>query len=87
MQREIEALLKAYLEGRSYEARLVQDVLTALAVGSAARQQMIQEMAAAVGQVTAQPTPTERVGVAQIADDVSVAINQMRAARGASVNH
>ena len=49
MQREIEALLKAYVEDSSREARLVQNVLTALAVGAAARQRMLLELQAAVG--------------------------------------
>jgi hypothetical protein len=49
MQREIEALLKAYVEDSSREARLVQNVLTALAVGAAARQRMLLELQSAVG--------------------------------------
>ncbi len=49
MQREIEALLKAYVEDSSREARLVQNVLTALAVGAAARQRMFEELQKAVG--------------------------------------
>ena len=49
MQREIEALLKANIEDSGREARLIQNVLTALAIGSAARQRMIEEIQAAVG--------------------------------------
>ncbi len=55
MQREIEALLKAYVEDGSRESRLVQNVLTALAVGAAARQRMLLELQAAVGLEMVEP--------------------------------
>ena len=55
MQREIEALLKAYVEDSGREARLVQNVLTALAVGAAARQRMLLELQAAVGLEKVEP--------------------------------
>jgi hypothetical protein len=71
MQREIEALLKAYVEDSSREARLVQNVLTALAVGAAARQRMIEDIQTAVGIGTAaQPADT---AAPELAPDVTPA--------------
>ena len=87
MQREIEALLKAYLQDRSREARLIQDVLTALAVSSAARQRMVEEMATAVGNATTELVVAPRVVGATVAEDVALAIDQLRATRGAAVTH
>ena len=58
MQREIEALLKAYVEDSSRESRMVQNVLTAMAVGAAARQRMIEDIQAAVGVDLATPQPS-----------------------------
>ena len=51
MQREVEALLAAYLADRNKETRVVQELLTILAVGSAERQRMLRDLAAAVGGV------------------------------------
>ena len=71
MQHEIEALLKAYVEDSSREARLVQNVLTALAVGAAARQRMIEDIQAAVGIGTV--TSPVAVAALDIAPDVTPA--------------
>ena len=48
MQREIEELLKAIHVDQRHEQKLVNDVLAAIAVGSAARRRMIQDIANAV---------------------------------------
>ena len=48
MQREIEELLKAIHIDQRQEQKLVNDVLAAIAVGSAARRRMIQDIANAV---------------------------------------
>lgn len=45
MQREIEELLKAIHVDQRHEQKLVNDVLAAIAVGSAARRRMIQDIA------------------------------------------
>ena len=105
MQREIEALLTAYVEDSSREARLVQNVLTALAVGAAARQRMMLELQAAVGleksqqatiiapgaspeAIQAGPSSPKLRSVSKIdADDVALAISQLRAARDEHVVH
>ena len=103
MQREIEALLKAYVEDSGREARLIQNVLTALAVGAAARQRMIADIQAAVGVDTVEPTQAqafkdvELLNTASspilksvpriVTDDVALAISHLRAARDAAVVH
>lgn len=92
MQREIEALLAAYLADRNKEAQIVLDLMTALAVGSAGRQRMMQELAAAVG---AAPPNATGAAVAPFLDrpsspafnsEVSAAVAQLRAARGANTH-
>ncbi len=103
MQREIEALLKAYVEDSGREARLIQNVLTALAVGAAARQRMIADIQAAVGIEAIEPTQSHAFKDAEmpitasspilkgvpkiIIDDVALAISHLRAARDAAVVH
>ena len=103
MQREIEALLKAYVEDSGREARLIQNVLTALAVGAAARQRMIADIQAAVGVDTVEPTQPQAFKEVElpnaasspilksvpkiVTDDVARAISHLRAARDAAVVH
>lgn len=93
MQREIEALLSAYLTERNKEAQVVQELLTALAVGAAGRQRMMQELAAAVGTVAT--TSQSCVAAERHADvdteptlaaEVSVALAQLRAARSVTAH-
>lgn len=86
MQREIEALLKAYVEDRQREGQLVTDLLTAIALGAASRRQMIDDIAFAVGRVRSEgaiapvraPVNAEP---AQDYDPVSDAVGQLRSAR------
>jgi hypothetical protein len=91
MQREVEALLAAYLADRNKETRVVQELLTILAVASAERQRMLRDLAAAVGGVGPispnQPLATgENVPTSSFDDDLSAAISQLRDARAAMVN-
>ena len=91
MQREVEALLAAYLADRNKETRVVQELLTILAVGSAERQRMLRDLAAAVGGVgpsspnehlsTVENVPTSSFDYA-----LSAAISQLRVTRAAMVN-
>jgi hypothetical protein len=52
MQREIEALLNAFILENNRDLRVIQDVLTALAVGAAARKTMIEHIQLAVTRAT-----------------------------------
>jgi hypothetical protein len=83
MQHEIEALLKAFLQEKKREAQLVQDVLTALAVGSVMRHQMIEAIAGAVDRAAPElvtPRPPNQ-------DDIALAVGRLRAARDAANVH
>jgi hypothetical protein len=102
MQREIEALLVAYLEERQKEARIVQELLTALSVGAAGRQKMFDAIMT-IGQLQAAPVADKPV-VAEpgassvhigssnreslsIVDDLTVGIGNLRKARDAALMH
>lgn len=98
MQREIEALLTAYLADRNKETQLIQDLLTALAVGVSARQRMVRDMAAALGSqvpvssaISAAPSGPNPRATADSSNaqgpaggDITSAIQQLRVARGPS---
>ena len=92
MQREIEALLAAFLTERNKDAETMQRILTALAIGAAGRQRMMEELAAAVravpSAVTATQTlPIEPSGVpAHLSSDIAGAISELRARRNAAVH-
>jgi hypothetical protein len=92
MQREVEALLAAYLADRNKETRVVQELLTILAVASAERQRMLRDLAAAVGGVgpsspnEPHSTFTENVPTSSFDDALSAAISQLRDAHAAMVN-
>jgi hypothetical protein len=90
MQREIEALLAAYLADRNKETRVVHELLTVLAVGSAERKRMLRDLAAAVG---AFETVAPSVASEPVAEnspstgsegDLSAAIYQWRTTRSAT---
>jgi hypothetical protein len=49
MEREIETLLTTYLADRNKETRVVNELLTVPAVGSAKRKRMLRQLTAAVG--------------------------------------
>ena len=88
MQREIEALLKAYVEDRQREGKLVTDLLTAIAVGAASRRQMMEDIATAVTSIrpvarTEAPPPSQPASF----DPVSEAVSQLRSARDLSISH
>lgn len=102
MQREIEALLAAYLDERRKEARIVQELLTALSVGASGRQKMFDAIVA-IGQpdpaVEASPSKVEPSPAApspaavanlaslSIADDLTTSIGNLRRARDAAFTH
>ncbi len=86
MQREIHALLAAYLADRQREATLVGDLLMALATGSAGRQRMFEQIAAAVSATA--PEAAVRAPLSDIStNDFMLAIRELRDARDASVTH
>lgn len=92
MQREIEDLLVAYIADRNREARLVQDLLAALAVGSVARQRMIEavataasEASAGIPQAPAAPSSAPARNVSELLSaDISAAVAELRAAQGST---
>ena len=51
MQDKFEELLRAYLADKDRESRLIVDVLSSLAVGASHRQEMIDEIDAAVTKI------------------------------------
>lgn len=53
MQREVQALFRAYMDERDRETQLIRELLAALAVGSDARRRMIMEITAAVEAIRA----------------------------------
>lgn len=93
MQREIEALLEAYLDERNREARVVQDLLTALAIGADARTKMMADLGRIFGQSAIEPRTASRTVQAtepspRLTIDLAEAISQLRAARdGATAVH
>ncbi|MEQ1615479.1 MAG: hypothetical protein ABL904_22225 [Hyphomicrobiaceae bacterium] len=97
MQREIEALLAAYLDERQKEARIVQDLLTALSVGASGRQKMFDAIVA-IGQLQAEtvssvkstadaPPASSRFQQLAIVDDLTTSISNLRKARDAAFTH
>jgi hypothetical protein len=92
MQREIEALLKAYVEDRQREGKLVTELLTALAVGAASRRQMMEDITLAVAQIGVE-APLAAAPVEEPAaydppyDPVTEAVSQLRSVRDMSAAH
>jgi hypothetical protein len=98
MQHEIEALLAAYLDERKKEARIVQELLTALSVGASGRQKMFDAIVA-IGQaqpataveapVKTTPSAAAIANFAQlsVADDLTASIGKLRKARDAAFAH
>ena len=87
MQREIEALLTAYLEDRQKEAKLVHDVLTALSVGATSRQRMFDAIAAAVQPMIEWPVEEAKIASMRLAEDLSISLGSLRKARDAAITH
>lgn len=98
MQREIEALLAAYLDERRKEATIVQELLTALSVGASGRQKMFDAIIA-IGQPQAEPvgdatqTLEPKAAVVtkfaqlSVVDDLTTSIGNLRKARDAAFAH
>jgi AcrR family transcriptional regulator len=87
MQREIEALLAAYLEDRQKEAKLVQEILTALSVAAASRQRMFDAIATAVQPLQERPAEQPDIATLRIAEDLSVSLGSLRKAFDAAITH
>lgn len=86
MQREIEALLKSYLQENKREADLIQDVLSALAVGSATRRRMVDAISGAVDRASSEPAaPKESFALNET--DIAFAIERLRAVRDSANVH
>lgn len=81
MHHEIENLLRAYIEEANRESRLIQDVLTALATGSAARQRMVRDLSNAAIQASTPRNSTLATDTATFATDVNLAISRLRGAQ------
>lgn len=80
MQREIEALLSAYLADRNKETKMIQELLTALAVGAVARQRMFRDLAVAInGEATQGSSASEESATGK---EITAAIEHLRAVRG-----
>jgi hypothetical protein len=87
MQREIEALLTAYLDDRQKEAKLVHDVLTAISVASAGRRRMFDAIVEAVQPLLDRPAEDTKIASMKIAEDLSVSLGSLRKARDAAITH
>ena len=98
MQREIEALLAAYLDERRKEAQVVQELLTALSVGASGRQKMIdaivaigQPQAESVGDASvmaeAKTDAVTKFAKLSVIDDLTASIGNLRKARDAAFTH
>lgn len=93
MQREIEALLVAYMEEKQKETKLVQDLLTALAVGAAARQRMCEAIEAAslsavgAGSAVGSKSVEHQSVPMPVEDDLERALVQLRRSRDSNFTH
>ena len=83
MQREIEALLEAYLRDKDREARLVTELLTTISSGASARQLMIERLAVAIERAM----PKMATELRPISDDIDLAIRKLREASATSTTH
>ena len=86
MQREITALLRAYLEDKQRETKLVQDFLSALAVNAAGREKMLEDLAKAVIAITGLP-PVSKGSPAKLEDDLTHAVDQLRTTNAFPASH
>lgn len=75
MHREIDALLAAYTAEQRREAKLIEEMLTALAANADARNRMVTSLARAV--VGGLPSGSAEVAT----DDISSAVVELRQAR------
>ena len=81
MQREIEALLKVYVDDREREGQLVTELLTAIAVGASSRRRMIDDITAAVSRLQLVERGHSISDPHSGYDPVSEAVGQLRSAR------
>jgi hypothetical protein len=79
MQREIEDLLSAHLVEKQAETILIKRLLAALALGSTARQRMLDDIAAAASAISAEPQGSKECK--QTIPAVDQAIREFRRSR------
>lgn len=88
MQREIEALLLAYSDDRNRETQMLQNLLSALAVGAAARQRMVRDLCSVVLAIEAHGAITAAASADPSADgkanDITSAVASLRPPRAPS---
>jgi hypothetical protein len=89
MQREIEALLNAWLTRQEQENRLVQGLLSALAQNEVARHRMLHELSsvAALAVQAAAPLSQAQTSVTTTDDRLSRAVEALRAAHASGQAH
>ena len=80
MQREVEALYRAYHDEKGRETRLIQDVLSALAVGAASRRMMIEELAAALARAKCDLDPVPANVLTESDENITSFVNRVRTA-------
>ena len=80
MQREVEALYRAFHDEKSRETRLIQDVLSALAVGAASRRMMIEELAAALARAKCDLDPVPANVLTESDENITSFVNRVRTA-------
>jgi 5,10-methylene-tetrahydrofolate dehydrogenase/methenyl tetrahydrofolate cyclohydrolase len=81
MQREIEALLKAWSQEHRREAQLLQTLLAAISLNAAARQRMLEDIASAAATAIGVATPIGSLPATAMADQLSEAVAKLKAAR------
>ena len=78
MQREVEALYRAFHDEKNRETRLIQDVLSALAVGAASRRMMIEELAAALARAKSDLDPVPANVLTESDENITSFVNRVR---------
>jgi len=87
MQREIDALLSAFAAEQQKEARLIRDLLATLSRGTQARQRMVESLALAVAEAMSIPVDGAHSHTPFATEQVSEAIEQLRASGNGFARH
>jgi hypothetical protein len=91
MQREIEALLNAWLTRQEHENRLVQGLLSALAQSEVARHRLLHELssvaALAMPDAAPQPQPQPQTATTTTDERLARAVEALRAAHATGQAH
>ena len=80
MQREVEALIRAYHDEKRRETRLVQDVLTALAAGQVSRRLMIVDLTAALARASGETASVSANFNSDKDDEIASFVRRVRSA-------